>query len=51
MKTGNSRVAEYADELEKLIQAGKESSHRRLTRKVVARIWQRGRKLAKNSRP
>ena len=36
-------LPDHPDEFDALIQAGKESSHRPLTSKVFAEIWQRGR--------
>ncbi len=40
----------HPDEFDALIQAGKESTHRELTKKVLAEIWRRGRTSARNSR-
>ena len=37
------------DEFAELIQAGKESPHRPLTKKVLKQIWQRGRARAKSA--
>jgi hypothetical protein len=46
-KRGLSKQAcelpDHPDEFDALIQAGKESPHRPLTKKVLAEIWQRGR--------
>ena len=35
------KVSRLTDELDALIQAGKDSSHRRLTNRVLKQIWQR----------
>jgi hypothetical protein len=35
--------ADLTDEFDELIEAGKKSSHRLLTRKVLTEIWKRGR--------
>jgi hypothetical protein len=43
-------LPDHPDEFDALIQAGKESPHRPLTRKVLTQIWQRGRAYARNSR-
>jgi hypothetical protein len=37
------RLPDHPDEFDVLIEAGKNSSHRPLTKKVLAEIWQRGR--------
>jgi hypothetical protein len=43
-------LPDHSDEFDALIQAGKESPHRPLTRKVLAKIWQRGRAWAESTR-
>jgi hypothetical protein len=40
-------LPDHHDEFDALIQAGKESPHRPLTRKVLDDIWKRGRARAK----
>ena len=40
-------LPDHPDEFDALIQAGKDSPHRPLTRKVLDGIWKRGRVLAK----
>jgi hypothetical protein len=40
-------LPDHPDEFDSLIQAGKESRHRPLTRKVLDEIWKRGRARAK----
>ena len=40
-------LPDHPDEFDALIQAGKDSPHRTLTRKVLDGIWKRGRALAK----
>ena len=42
-------LPDHPDEFDALIQAGKDSPHRPLTKKVLAGIWQRGRADAKQS--
>jgi hypothetical protein len=42
-------LPDHPDEFDSLIQAGKNSRHRPLTRKVLKDIWQRGRAGAKKS--
>jgi hypothetical protein len=37
------RLPDHPDEFDVLIEAGKNSPHRPLTKKVLAEIWQRGR--------
>jgi len=37
------QLPEYPEEFDALIQAGKDSPHRELTKKVLADIWRRGR--------
>jgi len=37
------RLPDHADEFDVLIEAGKNSPHRPLTKKVLAEIWARGR--------
>jgi len=39
-------LPDHPDEFDTLIQAGKDSPHRPLTRKVLDRIWRRGRAQA-----
>lgn len=43
-------LPDHTDEFDALIQAGKESPHRPLTRQVLTSIWQRGRAPAANSK-
>ena len=43
-------LPDHQDEFDALIQAGKDGSHRPLTRKVLAKIWQRGRAWAESAR-
>jgi len=40
-------LPDHPDEFDSLIQAGKDSSHRKLTPKVLKGIWEQGRALAK----
>ena len=40
-------LPDHPDEFDALIQAGKDSTHRPLTLKVLDEIWERGRVLAK----
>jgi hypothetical protein len=40
-------LPDHPDELDALIQAGKDSSHRDLTPQVFREIWKHGRRLAK----
>ena len=40
-------LPDHPDEFDSLIQAGKDSPHRTLTRKVLDDIWKRGRARAK----
>jgi hypothetical protein len=40
-------LPDHPDEFDALIQAGKDSPHRVPTPKVLAEIWRRGRRLAK----
>jgi hypothetical protein len=42
-------LPDHSDEFDALIQAGKESPHRPLTKKVLAKIWQRGRSHAEKT--
>jgi len=42
-------LPDHPDEFDALIQAGKESPHRPLTKKVLAEIWQRGRSQAEKT--
>jgi hypothetical protein len=44
------QLPDHPDEFDALIQAGKDSPHRRLTRKVLNGIWQRGLSRAKTAR-
>lgn len=44
------QIPDHPDEFDALIQAGKESPHRELNKKVMADIWRRGRAKAKSSR-
>jgi hypothetical protein len=44
------QLPEPPDEFDTLIQAGKDSPHRLLTRKVLKDIWQRGLTRAKTAR-
>jgi hypothetical protein len=37
------RLPDHPDEFDVLIEAGKNSPHRPLTKKVLAKIWERGR--------
>jgi len=39
-------LPDHPDEFDALIQAGKDSPHRELTKKVLASIWRRGRAAA-----
>ena len=39
-------LPDHPDEFDALIQAGKDSPHRPLTKKVLSEIWKRGRSLA-----
>ena len=43
-------LPDHPDEFDALIQAGKSSPHRPLTKKVFNEIWQRGRARAKAAR-
>jgi len=43
-------LPDHPDEFDALIQAGKESTHRSLSRQVLASIWQRGRSAGTNSK-
>jgi hypothetical protein len=43
-------LPDHPEEFDALIQAGKDSPHRPLTRKVLNQIWQRGRSKAKSAR-
>jgi hypothetical protein len=43
-------LPDHADEFDALIQAGKSSRHRPLTRTVLRQIWQRGRAYARKAR-
>ena len=43
-------LPDHSDEFDALIQAGKKSPHRPLTRKVLTQIWQRGRAYVRNSK-
>jgi hypothetical protein len=43
-------LPDHPDEFDALIQAGKESPHRPLTRQVLTRIWQRARSSTRNSK-
>jgi len=43
-------LPDHHDEFDALIQAGKESPHRPLTRKVLEQIWDRGRTYARRRR-
>ena len=40
------QLPDHPDEFDALIEVGKKSPHRPLTKKVLAQIWQRGRSLA-----
>ena len=44
------QLPDHPDEFDALIQAGKDSPHRLLTRKVLSDIWQRGLSQAKTAR-
>jgi hypothetical protein len=44
------QLPDHPDEFDALIQAGKDSPHRLLTRKVLNNIWQRGLSRAKTAR-
>src|SRR5438093_10438037 len=44
------QLPDHPDEFDALIQAGKDSPHRQLNRKVLANIWRRGRAAVKSSR-
>ncbi len=44
------QLPDHPDEFDALIQAGKDSPHRQLTRKVLKGIWQRGLAQAKAAR-
>jgi hypothetical protein len=44
------QLPDHPDEFDALIQAGKDSPHRMLTRKVLNEIWQRGLARAKTAR-
>lgn len=44
------QLPDHPDEFDALIQAGKDSPHRLLTRKVLTDIWQRGLSRAKTAR-
>jgi hypothetical protein len=44
------RLPDHPDEFDALIQAGKDSPHRLLTRKVLNDIWKRGVSQAKRAR-
>jgi hypothetical protein len=44
------QLPDHPDEFDALIQAGKNSRHRVLTRKVLNNIWQRGRSRARTAR-
>jgi hypothetical protein len=43
-------LPDHPGEFDALIQAGKESPHRKLSKPVLADIWRRGRALAKAGR-
>jgi len=43
-------LPDHPDEFDALIQAGKDSPHRKLSKTVLADIWRRGRTLAKSAR-
>jgi hypothetical protein len=43
------QLPDHPDEFDALIQSGKESSHRELTKRVLADIWRRGRAGIKNA--
>jgi hypothetical protein len=43
-------LPDHPDEFDALIQAGKDSPHRKLNKRVLADVWRRGRALAKSSR-
>ena len=43
-------LPDHSDEFDSLIQAGKDSPHRELTKKVLADIWRRGRASAGSAR-
>jgi hypothetical protein len=42
-------LPDHPDEFDALIQAGKDSPHRKLNKSVLAEIWRRGRTLVRNS--
>jgi hypothetical protein len=44
------QLPDHPDEFDALIQAGKDSPHRLLTRKVLNNIWQRGLSRVKTAR-
>jgi hypothetical protein len=43
-------LPDHPDEFDALIQAGKDSPHRKLSKTVLTDIWRRGRALARSSR-
>ena len=43
------RLPQHSDEFDVLIDAGKDSAHRPLTRKVLEQIWRRGRVWARKA--